>query len=95
MEHDNNNDVLPGESLYQHPPLTHCVLPPAGGDHSSNISGGSSPRQVCPLHHDPGHLQVGPSETTQKNCLSNNLSPQARYLFMKQAATSHNRIMNT
>ena len=53
VEHDNNNDVLPGESLYQHPPLTHCVLPPAGGDHSSNISGGSSPRQVCPLHHDP------------------------------------------
>ena len=47
-----------GESLDQHPALAHRVLPPLGGDHPPDLPRGSPPRQVCPLHHDPRHIQV-------------------------------------
>ena len=48
----------PGQPLHQHPALAHRVLPPVGGDHPPDLPRGPPPRQVCPLHHDPGHLQV-------------------------------------
>ena len=50
--------TVSGQSLHLHPPLTHRVLPAAGRDHPPHLAGGATSRQVRPLHHDSGYIQV-------------------------------------
>ena len=47
-----------GESLHQHPPLPHRVLPPAGRDHPAHLPGRAFIRKTSSIHHDPRYLQV-------------------------------------
>lgn len=48
-----------GVAVHLHPAVAHRVLPAAGRDHPAHVARGAAARQVCALHHDPRHLQVG------------------------------------
>lgn len=50
--------LRPGLLVHLHPALLDSVLPPACRDHPTHLPRRPPPWQVCPLHHDPRHIQV-------------------------------------
>ena len=68
--------LRPGLLVHLHPALLDSVLPPLGRDHPPHLPRRPPPWQVCPLHHDPGHLQVKKKFSNLWNVLnwSENLS---------------------
>lgn len=45
-----------GQSGYIDPAFPYCVLPSPGRDYSAYKSSRPSPRQIRPIHNDPGHF---------------------------------------